>query len=88
MMGEVFFTRKNYDEAIRNYFKVIYGYGDDKSPAPYKSWQANATYEAARCFEVKQNPQQAKKLYNELLSKYPDSDKTPSAKESLKRLGG
>jgi TolA-binding protein len=88
MMGEVLFTQANHKEAIRNYFKVIYGYGDIQAPAAYKTWQANATYEAARCFEVLKNAEQAKKLYNELLVKYPDNDKAASAKERLKQLGG
>jgi TolA-binding protein len=88
MMGEVLFAQANHKEAIRNYFKVIYGYGDTQAPAPYKTWQANATYEAARCFEVLKNAEQAKKLYNELLTKYPDNDKAASARERLKQLGG
>jgi TolA-binding protein len=87
MMGEVYFAKKNYDEAIRNYFKVIYGYGDTQAPAAYKTWQADATYEAARCCEVKQSPEQAKKLYRELVVKYPDSNKVAAAKERLKQLG-
>ena len=87
MMGEVNFAKKNYDEAIRNYFKVIYGYGDTQAPAAYKTWQADATYEAARCCEVKQSPEQAKKLYRELVVKYPDSNKAAAAKERLKQLG-
>ena len=50
MMGEVLFTQGNHKEAVRNFLKVVYGYGDTQSPPAYKVWQANATYEAARCF--------------------------------------
>lgn len=86
MMGEVLFTQGNHKEAIRNYFKVLYGYGDAKASEGYKIWQANAAYEAARCFEVLKSAEQAKKLYNELLTKYPDSDKAAAAKDRLKQL--
>jgi len=88
MMGEVFFDQGNHKEAIRNYYKVIYGYGDAQSPAPYHVWQANATFEAARCFEVLKSVEQAKKLYNELLSRYPDSDKAAAAKKRLAAIAG
>jgi TolA-binding protein len=88
MMGEVLFTERNYKEAIRNYFKVIYGYGEAQSAEPFKTWQANSAYEAARCFEVLKSPEQAKKLYNELLNKYPNSDKAAAAKDRLRQLGG
>ena len=88
MMGEVLFDQGNHREAIRNYYKVIYGYGDAQSPAPYHVWQANATFEAARCFEVIKSIEQAKKLYNELLSRYPDSDKAAAAKKRLAAIAG
>ena len=62
MMGEVLFDQGNHREAIRNYYKVIYGYGDAQSPAPYHVWQANATFEAARCFEVIKSIEQGQKV--------------------------
>ncbi len=86
MMGEVLFTEGNHKEAIRNYLKVVYGYGDAQAPAAYKVWQANATYEAARCFEVLKSIDQAKKLYGELVAKYPESDKLAAAKKRLTEL--
>ncbi len=88
MMGEVLFTERNYKEAIRNYFKVVYGYGEAQSTEPFKTWQANSAYEAARCFEVLKSPEQARKLYNELLNKYPNSDKAAASKDRLRQLGG
>lgn len=88
MMGEVAFDQGNHKEAIRNYYKVIYGYGDVQSPPPFHVWQANAEFEAARCFEVIKSVAQAKKLYNELLSRYPDSDKAAAAKARLAAIAG
>ena len=60
MIGEIFFQRKKQADAIKTFYKVIYGYS-------YPQWQANATFEAARCFEVLKKKDQAVKLYEELL---------------------
>jgi TolA-binding protein len=81
MIGEIYFGKKDHKEAVRNYFKVAYGYG-------YATWQANAHYEAARCFEVLGNLDQAKKSYQEVVDKHPESDKAPLAKKKLEALGG
>jgi cellulose synthase operon protein C len=87
MMGEVLFEKKQYKEAIRNFFKVAYGYGYPESPAAMQVWQANASYEAARCFEVLRMVDQARKSYQEVVNKYPQSDKVPLAKSRLEALG-
>lgn len=79
MIGEIQFERKEHSEAVQSYFNVLYGYG-------YPTWQANAAYEAARCFEVLKKPTQAKKLYEELTQKFPASDKAPLAKQRLQEL--
>ena len=88
MLGEIQFAKKDHKEAIRNFFKVAYGYGHPSSPEAFHVWQAAATYEAARCFEVLKSPDRAKKLYAELIQSYPKSDKAPLAKQRLSALGG
>ncbi len=79
MIGEVQFEQKQHAEAVKSFFKVIFGYG-------YPQWQANATYEAARCFEVLGKKSQAVKQYQTLIEKYPQSDKVPLAKQRLEKL--
>jgi TolA-binding protein len=79
MTGEILFQQKKYDQAIVNFFKVSYGYG-------YPQWQADATYEAARCFEVRGQKAQALKQYQTLVEKYPASDKVSLAKERIAAL--
>ncbi len=76
MIGQIQFEQKQHEEAIKSFFRVIYGYG-------FTQWQADASYEAARCFEVLKKPEQALKLYEELVSKYPESDKVSLAKERI-----
>jgi len=96
MMGELLFDKKDYKEAIRNFFKVAYGYGYPDSPDATKVWQANAAFEAARCFETLAGQDQAKKAqmldqarksYREVLEKYPQSDKRELAQNRLESLG-
>ncbi len=86
MIGEVLFEQGNHKDAVRSFFKVAYGFGDANTPDSIKVWQANATYESARCFEVLKNVEQAKKLYAELIEKYPSSDKSELAKQRLAAL--
>jgi TolA-binding protein len=81
MIGEIQFEKKIHDEAIRSFFKVIGGYS-------FPQWQAEATYEAARCFEVLKKPSQAVKLYKELIERYPESDKVPLAQKRVEAIGG
>ncbi|MGD0897762.1 MAG: tetratricopeptide repeat protein [Thermoguttaceae bacterium] len=79
MIGEIQFQQKRHAEAVKSFFRVIYGYG-------YPQWQADACYEAARCFEVLQKKSQAVKQYQELIDRFPASDKAPLAKERIKAL--
>ncbi len=79
MIGEIQFQKKQHSEAVKSFFKVAYGYG-------YANWQAEARYEAARCFEVLGKKTQAVKMYGELIEKHPQSDKVPLAKQRLAEL--
>lgn len=87
MIGEILFEKKEYKEAIRNFFKVAYGYGYPQSSEAVRVWQASASYEAGRCFEVLKMTEQAKKSYQEVVEQYPTSDKVPLAKRRLEALG-
>ncbi|HVW37307.1 MAG TPA: tetratricopeptide repeat protein, partial [Pirellulales bacterium] len=80
MIGEIYFEQKNHGEAIKNFFKAAYAYS-------YPEWQANAHYEAGRCFEVLGKKDQAKKSYQEVVDKFAQSDKAALAKERLSALG-
>jgi TolA-binding protein len=79
MIGEVQFEKKEHAEAIKSFFKVSYAYS-------YPKWQADATYEAGRCFEVLGRADQAMKQYEELVKKFPESDKAALAKERIEAL--
>jgi len=87
MEGEVLFEKELHKEAIKAFFKAAYGFGEQQAPPAFHPWQAQATFEAARCFEVLAQPDQARKLYAELVARYPDSQQTPAARRRLEALG-
>jgi TolA-binding protein len=87
MEGEVLFEQGNHKDAIKAFFKVAYGFGERQAPPAFHPWQAQATFEAARCFEVLEKPDQARTLYAELVERYPDSEHVPAARKRLEALG-
>lgn len=99
LVGEVYFDAKKHEQAIKNYKRVIYGYGADKAPAEVKKWQALAGYEAGRCNfvrikdETDQNKRailiaDAKTMYQYVVEKHPQSELAKQAAKDLKKLGG
>jgi TolA-binding protein len=86
MEGEVLFERGEHKEAIKAFFKAAYGFGERQAPPAFHPWQAQATFEAARCFEILGQPEQARKLYAELVERYPDSERVPAARKRLAAL--
>ena len=86
MEGEVLFEQERHKEAIAAFFKVAYGFGDRKAPAVFQPWQAQASFEAARCFEVLGKPDQARDLYAELVERYPQSPHVAAARKRLDAL--
>ena len=52
MMGEIYFGQKQFDKAIPEFQRVMYGFGAEKAPAEIKNWQAKSAFEAARCSEL------------------------------------
>lgn len=87
MEGEVLFEQEQHKDAIKAFFKVAYGFGEKAAPAAFHPWQAQATFEAARCFEVLGQPDKARGLYAELADRYPESPQAPAAKKRLASLG-
>ncbi len=83
MIGELRFADKQYEDAVREYFRVVYGYGYPESPEALKRWQADAMFEAARCLELLGRTEAAGRLYQELVERFPDSPHAPAAKQKL-----
>ncbi len=79
MIGQIQFQQKKYADAVTSFYLVLYEY-------PYPQWQADAAFEAARCFEALHKRSQAVKQYQELIEKFPQSDKLSAAKSRLEAL--
>jgi tetratricopeptide (TPR) repeat protein len=86
MEGEVLFELERHKEAIAAFFKVAYGFGDREAPAAFHPWQAQATFEAARCFEVLGKPDQARGLYAEVVDRHPQAPHVAAARKRLDAL--
>ena len=78
-IGKIQYDAKQYAEAAQSFIQAAYGY-------EYPRWQAEATFEAGRSYEALGKPAQAVKQYQELLKKYPQSEKAAAAKERLKEV--
>ncbi len=79
MIGQIQFQQKKHAEAVSSFYLVLYGY-------PYPQWQADAAFEAAKCFEALHKKSQAIKQYQELIEKFPQSDKVTAAKSRMEAL--
>ena len=81
LIGKIQADQEDVGEAVKSFIKAAYGYSAPK-------WQAKATFEAARCLESLGQKPQAAAMYQELLDKFPKSDKTDAAKKRLAELQG
>jgi TolA-binding protein len=79
MIGEIQFQQKKYAAAVQSFYRVLYGY-------PFPQWQADSAFEAAKCFEALHKGKQAIKQYQELIEKFPQSDKVTAAKSRIEAL--
>ena len=79
MIGECCFAQKKHKEAARHFLKAAFLYN-------HKEWSAMSYFEAARCFEVLKDVEQAVSCYTQLLEKYPQHSKVPEARRRLNEL--
>jgi tetratricopeptide (TPR) repeat protein len=94
MMGEVYFSQRDFQRAIEEFTRVAYGFGGEKAPAEIKNWQAKSAYEAARCYEVlapdlrgdsrNKAVDGARKFYEDIVRDHAEHD---LAKQASSRLG-
>ena len=98
MIGEVLFEKKQFDEAIKQFQRVMYTFGGDNSADDVKIWQAQAGFEAARCWEVQIQSEsdgkrkmqclaEATRHYTYVVEKHPQSNWAADARKRLEALG-
>jgi TolA-binding protein len=96
MIGELYFGKKDYVTAIREFQRVMFGFGGDAAAEDVKPWQAKAAFEAARCSEVQIEGAaapartglvaDARKFYQYVVEKHPEHDLVAQAKTRLQAL--
>jgi TolA-binding protein len=96
MIGELLFGKKEFDQAIRQFQRVMYGYGGENAPDAVKNWQAKSGFEAARCAEVQIQQasgaaraaliEDARKAYQFVTQKLPQGELATKATERLQAL--
>jgi len=80
VLGDAYFNAGQYQKALTNYLRVKYVY------QAYPSWVARALFAAGMCYEKLKQTEQARKVYKELVEKFPTERITNKAKERLAGL--
>ena len=78
-LGELLYAKRDYEKAIETFYNVLMG-------CTFEDLQADACYEAGRCYEaLKQYPQAIDK-YQQIINQFPKSPRVPYAKSRIKEL--
>lgn len=83
ILGQIQRARGRHDDAIRRYFQVAYGDWGDRAPDSVRHWQAEALFAAAECLQETHRHEAARKLYDELVERFPESARARSARAGL-----
>ncbi len=96
MIGELHFARRDYRAAIREFQRVMFGFGGDAAADDVKPWQAKAAFEAARCSEVQIQDAaatdrpgliaDARRFYQYVVERHPEHELADQAKSRLQAL--
>ncbi len=97
MLGELGFAEQNFTAALREFRKLMYGYGGDQAPAEVKAWQIKGALEAGRSAlklaegaadaRAKQETiEQARKYFSFAVDRDAKSAEGTAAQEQLNRL--
>jgi tetratricopeptide (TPR) repeat protein len=97
MRGELLFAQKQHDLAMRDFMRVMYGFGGDQAPAAVRNWQAKSGFEAGRCAEVllgkaphatarQKHLADARKFYQFVVEKHGQHELASQAKKRLDEL--
>lgn len=96
MVGEIYFAQENYDEAVKQFRRVMFGY-DETAASDVKVWQAFAGYEAGRCAQVRaasaEGADRAKRIeeaveaFRYVVQRHPQDRLAAEARKQLEKLG-
>ena len=94
MLGEIDFEAARWEDAIRTFQQVMFGFGADKAAEDIKNWQAKSGFEAARCGEQlvqsattdegrEKARQIARQFYQYVLDRHPGHELAAIARQKL-----
>ncbi len=97
MMGEIYFAQKQYDKAIPEFQRVMFGFNAQNAPNAIKNWQAKSGFEAGRCSEQlmqiaksDNNRNKARQFagdfFKYVIDKHPDHELAKKSKDRLNQL--
>lgn len=96
MMGEIYFSQRDFVRAIPEFQRVMYGFGGERATAEIKNWQVKSAFEAARCSEVLINTlkgvgrdkvlETALEYYEFIIDKHGEHELVPQAQARLGEL--
>ncbi|MEM6689463.1 MAG: tetratricopeptide repeat protein [Planctomycetota bacterium] len=97
MMGEIYFANKEFDKAIPEFQRVMFGFGAEKAPDRIKNWQAKSGFEAARCSELlmqsaktstakEKSRKLAKDFFTYVIEKHPRHELAKNSRQLLEGL--
>lgn len=96
MMGEVYFSQRDFAKAIPEFQRVMFGFGGEKAPEEIKKWQARSAFEAGRCSDVliqdlkggsrEKSIGTAKEFYKFVIDNHPGHELAKQAQARLQEL--
>ena len=97
MMGEIYFANREFDKAIPEFQRVMYGFGAEQAPDRIKNWQAKSGFEAGRCGELlietakttssKQKSRQiANDFFEYVIERHPNHELAAKARDRIEAL--
>ncbi len=97
MMGEIRFGKEEFDRAIPEFQRVMFGFGADEAPEAIKNWQAKSGFEAGRCSEAlmrnarsdsarRRARELAETFYEYVLDKHPGHELAGKSRERIEGL--
>ena len=96
MIGDAYFKKGEYDQAITEFKSVMYGYPTVDQKAEIDPWRAFSAYETARCYYVQVSDAKgeqrsrlvasAREWFEYLLKNYESDVLAPDARKQLETL--
>ena len=97
MLGELHFSQKQFDLALKQFQLLVLGYGGEKAPDNIRKWQGKGALEAGRVAAIQAGQlsgtereamiARAKKYFNLVIQQHADTDEASAAEQQLKKLG-